>query len=100
MSSEPQQHAFTISIVNKFLRSNLSIVLILLSLVVGAAALLITPREEEPQISVPMVDVYVPFRGGPRPKSSNWWPCRWKNCSTRSTASSMYTRCRSRASRS
>jgi len=52
-----------IAIVNKFLRSNLSIVLILLSLVAGGVALLLTPREEEPQIVVPLADVLVAFPG-------------------------------------
>ncbi len=50
-------------IVNKFLRSNLSIVLILLSLGAGATALFLTPREEEPQIVVPLADVFVSFPG-------------------------------------
>ncbi|MBN1489566.1 MAG: efflux RND transporter permease subunit [Phycisphaerae bacterium] len=57
------QHSVTIAIVNKFLRSNLAIILILLSLVVGAVALLVTPREEEPQIVVPLADVFVQFPG-------------------------------------
>lgn len=46
-----------------FLNSNLSIVLIILSLVVGFAALWITPREEDPQIVVPLADIYVNFPG-------------------------------------
>jgi multidrug efflux pump subunit AcrB len=58
-----QKHGITLAIVNKFLRSNLSVILILLSLVAGALALLITPREEEPQIVVPLADVFVQFPG-------------------------------------
>jgi len=58
-----EKHAVTIAIVNKFLRSNLSLILILISLVVGAMALFITPREEEPQIVVPLADVFVNFPG-------------------------------------
>ncbi|RJP21282.1 MAG: efflux RND transporter permease subunit [Candidatus Omnitrophota bacterium] len=50
-------------IVAVFLDGNLSIVLILLSLLVGAAALLITPREEEPQIVVPFADIFVSVPG-------------------------------------
>ncbi len=50
-------------IVRIFLESNLSIILIVFSLIVGAAALLITPREEDPQIVVPMADIYVNFPG-------------------------------------
>ncbi len=62
MATEPK-HDITIAIVNKFLRSNLSIILIVLSLVVGGVALFITPREEEPQIVVPLADVFVQFPG-------------------------------------
>jgi multidrug efflux pump subunit AcrB len=50
-------------IVDQFLTSKLSILLILLSLCLGAAAILATPREEEPQIVVPLADVYVQAPG-------------------------------------
>ncbi len=53
----------TIRIVRAFLESHLSIVLILFSLVVGGVALVVTPREEEPQIVVPNADVFVSFPG-------------------------------------
>ena len=46
-----------------FLESNLSIILILLAAIVGLAALGLTPREEDPQIVVPLADVYVNFPG-------------------------------------
>ncbi len=49
--------------VRVFLNSNLSIILIVFSLIVGAAALFITPREEDPQIVVPLADVFVQFPG-------------------------------------
>ncbi len=55
--------SITQKIVEVFLRSSLSILLIVISLLLGAAALLITPREEEPQIVVPMADVYVQAPG-------------------------------------
>ncbi len=61
--SADRSHGFTNAIVHVFLRSNLSIVLIILSAVLGLAALLVTPREEDPQIVVPMADVYVQFPG-------------------------------------
>jgi multidrug efflux pump subunit AcrB len=41
----------------------LSLILILLATVVGLAALGLTPREEDPQIVVPLADVYVNFPG-------------------------------------
>ncbi len=51
------------ALVRVFLESNLSIILILLSLIIGFAALWITPREEDPQIVVPLADVFVEFPG-------------------------------------
>jgi len=54
---------FTQRIVSVFLRGNLSILLIILSLAVGIIALLVTPREEEPQIIVPVADVIVQAPG-------------------------------------
>ena len=58
-----KKHALPTRIVDKFLEGNLSVILILLSLIAGAAALLLTPREEEPQIIVPLADVYVHMPG-------------------------------------
>ena len=58
-----QKHSFTSGILQAFLKGNLSILLILISLAAGAAALLITPREEEPQIVVPLADVMVMMPG-------------------------------------
>jgi hypothetical protein len=54
---------FVNGIVRTFLHSNLSIILLVLSLLVGAAALIVTPREEDPQIVVPMADVFVSYPG-------------------------------------
>ena len=53
------QHTFTDAIVRIFLHSNLSLILILLAVVLGGAALWLTPREEDPQIVVPLADVFV-----------------------------------------
>jgi multidrug efflux pump subunit AcrB len=53
----------TSRIVEAFLRGNLSVMLLLVSLLAGAVALLVTPREEEPQIIVPLADVYVSVPG-------------------------------------
>ncbi len=50
-------------IAQAFLRSKLTPLVTLASLAVGALALLGTPREEEPQISVPMIDVMAVFPG-------------------------------------
>jgi len=50
-------------IVEVFLRGDVAVSLTLLSLLVGLAALWLTPREEEPQIVVPMADVFVSAPG-------------------------------------
>ncbi|MBS0261113.1 MAG: efflux RND transporter permease subunit [Planctomycetes bacterium] len=57
------EHHFTNRIVQAFLDSNLSLILILLATVVGITALGLTPREEDPQIVVPLADIYVNFPG-------------------------------------
>lgn len=46
-----------------FIRSPLTPLLLIAALVVGAIALVALPREEEPQISVPMVDIVVTANG-------------------------------------
>jgi len=50
-------------IVKLFLTSQLSIMLIIISLALGAFSIYITPKEEEPQIVVPMADIYVEAPG-------------------------------------
>jgi len=50
-------------IIDVFLRGRLAPLLILLSLLAGVFALAVTPREEEPQIVVPMADVHVTAPG-------------------------------------
>jgi len=50
-------------IVELFLRGDVAVLLVLVSLALGAASLYLTPREEEPQIVVPMADVFVSAPG-------------------------------------
>ena len=50
-------------IANAFLRSKLTPLVTLASLAVGGLAIVATPREEEPQISVPMIDVIAALPG-------------------------------------
>jgi multidrug efflux pump subunit AcrB len=59
----PGDESLTQRIVEVFLRGNLSVMFIVISLLAGAVALLVTPREEEPQIVVPLADVYVQVPG-------------------------------------
>jgi len=63
LPNQDQEHHFTNKIVTAFLESNLSLVLILLASLIGLASLWLTPREEDPQIVVPLADVYVNFPG-------------------------------------
>jgi len=46
-----------------FLESRLTPLVALLSLLLGAFAIVVTPREEEPQINVTMANVLIPFPG-------------------------------------
>jgi multidrug efflux pump subunit AcrB len=50
-------------IARAFLTSKLTPLLVVFALLLGAFAVLVTPREEEPQIKVPMIDVFVAFPG-------------------------------------
>ncbi|GLI36499.1 efflux RND transporter permease subunit [Desulforhabdus amnigena] len=56
-------HHWMNRIVEAFLGGNLSVLLILISLIAGVAALAITPREEDPQIVVPIADVLISMPG-------------------------------------
>lgn len=47
-----------------FIDSKLTPLIILASLLLGIFAIVMTPREEEPQIVVPMIDLFVPYPGG------------------------------------
>jgi multidrug efflux pump subunit AcrB len=51
-------------VVRTFLEGHLAPLLIITSLLAGTAALWLTPREEEPQIVVPVADVIVSYPGG------------------------------------
>ncbi len=50
-------------IVEAFIRRNLAVLFILFALAAGIGALMVTPREEDPQIVVPMADVFVQMPG-------------------------------------
>ncbi len=51
------------SIANKFLLSEITPLLAILGLLLGVFAVLVTPREEEPQINVTFANVFIPFPG-------------------------------------
>jgi multidrug efflux pump subunit AcrB len=50
-------------IAQKFLTTQITPLLALLGLLLGAFAIMVTPREEEPQINVTIADVFIPFHG-------------------------------------
>ncbi len=50
-------------VVALFLRGDVAILLTVVSLILGAAAVVLTPREEEPQIVVPLADVLISAPG-------------------------------------
>src|SRR5262245_15238481 len=63
MNANRNDSGFVSRVIEAFLHGNLSILLVLATLTSGAAALTLTPREEEPQIVVPMADIFVRMPG-------------------------------------
>jgi len=63
LQNEKPKRGLTTKIVEIFTTSQLSILFLIISLLAGAAALVLTPREEDPQIVVPVMDVLVEFPG-------------------------------------
>ncbi|EIC28980.1 efflux RND transporter permease subunit [Methylomicrobium album] len=62
MTHEPQR-GLSAAIVRIFTVSHLSPILLIAALIAGVAALQLTPREEDPQIVVPVMDVMVDYPG-------------------------------------
>ena len=63
MNTNSASHGWISGIVEAFLKGNLSVILILISLMAGIGALWITPREEDPQIVIPVADVLIHMPG-------------------------------------
>ena len=59
-----RKHSLVGGIIDTFLKGNLAILLVIIAMAAGLAALFVTPREEEPQIVVPLADVMVMYPGG------------------------------------
>jgi multidrug efflux pump subunit AcrB len=51
------------NIAKAFIKSRLTPLIIIASLLLGLLAIVVTPREEEPQILVPMIDIFVAYPG-------------------------------------
>ncbi len=60
--ADPSESMIT-RIVRLFLSSQLAIMFLAFSLILGVVSIAVTPKEEEPQIIVPMADVYVDAPG-------------------------------------
>jgi multidrug efflux pump subunit AcrB len=50
-------------IAHYFINNRLTLLFVITALLAGVFAVLMTPREEEPQIQVPMVDIFLPMPG-------------------------------------
>ena len=50
-------------IAKAFIQSKLTPLIVIASVILGIFAIIVTPREEEPQIIVPMIDVFVTYAG-------------------------------------
>mgnify|MGYP001822775285 FL=1 len=51
------------NIANKFINTPVTPMLLIAALLVGVMGLIFTPRQEDPKISVPMIDLYVSYPG-------------------------------------
>jgi len=61
--AKPHRLGFVGNLAKQFIDSKLTPLIILVALLLGIGATLILPREEEPQITVPMADVFVQMPG-------------------------------------
>ena len=57
------KHGFSGSVAKRFQSTQITPLLALVGLLLGVFAVLITPREEEPQINVTFANVFIPFPG-------------------------------------
>ena len=64
-----------------FIDSKLTPLIIAASILLGVGAVLLLPREEEPQIIVPMIDVFVQMPGASAKEVESESPNRWRNFS-------------------
>ncbi len=82
-----------------FIDSKLTPLLIVATVLLGLLALSMTPREEEPQIIVPMIDVMVMHPGAGPEEVETLISRPWSRSSGRSRISNTSTRAASTASR-
>jgi len=63
MPGDEDPKGFIVAVVRLFLTGPLSVLFLALAALLGLMAVFLTPREEEPQIVVPMADLAVSFPG-------------------------------------
>ncbi len=68
---DPAKYGFAGRIASLFINSKLTPIIVAASLLLGLFAVLMLPREEEPQIKVPMIDVLVAMPGATAPEVEN-----------------------------
>jgi len=71
MSTAPRQYGIAGRMAAMFIDSKLTPIVVAASLLLGLFAVLMLPREEEPQIKVPMIDVMVGMPGASAPEVEN-----------------------------
>ncbi|MDO9200182.1 MAG: efflux RND transporter permease subunit, partial [Hydrogenophaga sp.] len=62
-NATPEKLGFSGSVARMFQANAITPLLALVALLLGLFAVLVTPREEEPQINVTMANVLIPFPG-------------------------------------
>ena len=72
------KNGFSGNIAKCFHQSKLTILLMIAFLLIGGYSTLLIPREEEPQIEVPMADIFIGFPGADQKKWKQNWQHRWK----------------------
>jgi hypothetical protein len=76
MNQETAPKGRLASMAGYFIRSKLTVLIIIVSLVGGLVAVAITPREEDPTINVAMADVLLGYPGQGAQSTNGWGgPC-------------------------
>lgn len=75
--AKPVQHdTHTLGIAGRtarlFITSPVTPMILIVSLLVGVIGLFFTPRQEDPQISVPMIDIFVQYPGHRQSRCPAW----------------------------
>jgi len=86
---DPKKYGFAGRMASLFIDSKLTPIIVAASLLLGLFSILVLPREEEPQIKVPMIDVMVAMPGASAREVESRVSARSKSSCGRSPASSI-----------